>query len=301
MAAIDGEEIAKTYRAQLRDQVKELAGKGITPTLAPILVGEDPGARVYFRTKRRLAKDLGLNFAGVEMETEASQAKVISKIEELSQDSDIHGLFLELPLPEHLDHEKLAYHIDPRKDIDCVNPTNLGKLIGAGIANRPFTEVRDDFSYMFPATPSAIMHILDTLPVDLEGKQMVLLGGGSVGLPLSILLLGETRSSVTVCKSRTGDVTAQSKRADVLCVAVGIKDFVSADMVKEGAIVVDVGINETDSGITGDVKYQEVKNKASHITPVPGGVGPVTTTMIMKNTIQTARQLELTSNVTSTQ
>lgn len=289
MSKIDGNQIAETYREDLKDEVEELKKEGVQPAIAPVLVGDDAGAKVYYRTKKKLAEKLGIEYRGVKLDEGISKGDLVGKIRELNGDPSVHGLFIELPLPEGLDIGELRSEIDPKKDVDCINPVNSGKLLSGGAVRASYEDLKGDPEVLLPATPYAVMEILKYSDIDLAGKEFLVVGGGAVGLPLSLLALREGYATVSLCEYKASDLAEKTRRADIVCSSVGKKDFITADMISEGAVVVDVGINETESGITGDVDYDNVKEKASRITPVPGGVGPMTTTLIMSNTVKAAR------------
>ncbi|MBS3786939.1 bifunctional methylenetetrahydrofolate dehydrogenase/methenyltetrahydrofolate cyclohydrolase [Candidatus Bipolaricaulota bacterium] len=291
MSKIDGNQIAETYREDLKGEVEELKKEGVKPAIAPVLVGDDPGAKVYYRTKKKLAEKLGIEYKGVKLDESISKKELIAKIGDLNRDPSVHGLFVELPLPGDLDIGELRDEINPKKDVDCINPVNSGKLLSGGAVRASYEDLKNDPEVLLPATPYAVMEILDYSNIDLAGKEFLVVGGGAVGLPLSLLALREGYATVSVCEYQASDLTEKTRRADIVCSSVGKKNFITADMVSEGSVVVDVGINETESGITGDVDYENVKKKASRITPVPGGVGPMTTTLIMSNTVKAARLL----------
>ena len=288
MSIIDGRSIARRRQEELRGRIADLVGKGIVPTIAPILVGDDSAARVYYRAKARLSKKLGIRFAGVELPEETGDDELLNVIHDLNIDPEVDGIFVELPLPLHISREKITRAISPGKDIDGINPMSMGSLIveGAGAASyRQLSEQRD---VLLPATPRAVMEILLEAGVNLVGAEAVVVGRSlSVGRPLSLLLLTEN-ATVTICHSKTRSMETITRRADVVCVAVGRPRFLTAGMVKKGAVVIDVGFNVTSEGIVGDVDYDGVLPKASLITPVPGGVGPMTTTMIMANVVKCA-------------
>lgn len=292
MTELDGNEIAETYRDELKEDVKELKSKGVDPAIAPVLVGDDPGAKVYYRTKKKLAEELGIEYKGVKLDGDISKEKLLEELKGLNKDPEVHGLFIELPLPEGFDIGELRTEINPKKDVDCINPVNSGKLLSGGAARASYEELKEDPEVLLPATPYAVMEILNYSDIGLAGKEFLVVGGGAVGLPLSLLALREGYSTVSVTEYKAENLPEKTRRADVLCTSVGRKDFITADMVSEGTVVVDVGINSTDSGITGDVDYENVRDKASAITPVPGGVGPMTTTLIMSNTVKAARLLQ---------
>ncbi|MCF7875673.1 bifunctional 5,10-methylenetetrahydrofolate dehydrogenase/5,10-methenyltetrahydrofolate cyclohydrolase [Candidatus Bipolaricaulota bacterium] len=291
MSKLDGNKIAETYREDLKEEVERLKGEGLTPAIAPVLVGDDPGAKVYYRTKKKLAEKLGVEYKGVKLNGDLPKAELVENLRELNQDPEVHGLFIELPLPEGLDIGELRTEINPKKDVDCINPVNSGKLLSGGAARASYEELKNDPEVLLPATPYAVMEILKSSDIDLAGKEFMVVGGGAVGLPLSLLALREGYSTVSITEYQAENLPGKTRRADILCTSVGRKNFITEDMVSEGTVVVDVGINSTDSGITGDVDYENVNKKASHITPVPGGVGPMTTTLIMSNTVKAAKVL----------
>ncbi len=291
MTELDGNEIAEIYREDLKEEVAELKDKGVKPAIAPVLVGDDPGAKVYYRTKKKLAEELGIEYKGVKLDGDISREGLLEKLRNLNEDTGVHGLFVELPLPEGLDIGELRAEINPKKDVDCINPVNSGKLLSGGAARASYEDLKNDPEVLLPATPYAVMEILKYSDIDLVGKEFLVVGGGAVGLPLSLLALREGYSTVTVTEYKADNLPEKTRQADVLCTSVGRKNFITEDMVSEGTVVVDVGINSTDSGITGDVDYENVKDKASYITPVPGGVGPMTTTLIMANTVKAAKSL----------
>jgi methylenetetrahydrofolate dehydrogenase (NADP+)/methenyltetrahydrofolate cyclohydrolase len=292
MSKIDGNKIAETYREELKREVEDLKAEGVQPAIAPVLVGNDPGAKVYYRTKKKLAEKLGIEYKGVKLDEDISREDLLKKIRELNGDPSVHGLFIELPLPDGLDIGELRDEINPNKDVDCINPANSGKLLSGGAVRASYEDLKNDPEALLPATPYAVMEILKYSDIELAGKEFLVVGGGAVGLPLSLLALREGYATVTLCEYQADDLAEKTRRADIVCSSVGKKNFITADMISEGSVVVDVGINETDSGITGDVDYEGVKEKASAVTPVPGGVGPMTTTLIMSNTVKAARLVQ---------
>jgi len=291
MAVLDGKVIAHMVQEGLKEQIAKLKADGVTPTIAPILVGDNPGAKVYYRTKEKLAEKLGICYAGVKLPEDTSQEALINEIHTLNDDPEVHGLFVELPLPKGISLATISREITPEKDIDCINPASLGRLVSGGAASATYTELKERPDVLLPATPQAVMELLLAAGVDLAGKETVVVGAGAVGLPLALLLLRQGYANVTLCDYKGKDLHKIVGRADVVCVSVGRPNFITAGMVKEGAVVIDVGINVGKDGITGDVDYAGVEKKASLITPVPGGVGPMTTTLIMFNTVKAARNL----------
>jgi len=276
---INGLEIAKKLREEMKQKVSELKKEGITPHLTVILVGDDPASKSYVSGKEKAAKEIGISSEVIHMVADATEAELLAKISELNHDADVHGILVQLPLPSHIDENKVIEAIDPNKDVDGFHPINVGKMI----LNQ------DTF---LPCTPHGIIKLLEAIDCDLEGKHAVVVGRSNiVGKPMGQLLLNRN-ATVTYCHSRTKNLKDLTKMADVLIVAVGKAHFIDASYVKEGAVVIDVGVNRLEDGsLTGDVHFDSVKEKASFITPVPKGVGPMTITMLMENTIKAAMRL----------
>lgn len=276
---INGLEIAKKLREEMKQKVSELKKEGITPHLTVILVGDDPASKSYVSGKEKAAKEIGISSEVIHMEADATEAELLAKISELNQDPDVHGILVQLPLPSHIDENKVIEAIDPNKDVDGFHPINVGKMM----LNQ------DTF---LPCTPHGIIKLLEAIDCDLEGKHAVVVGRSNiVGKPMGQLLLNRN-ATVTYCHSRTKNLKEMTKMADVLIVAVGKAHFIDASYVKDGAVVIDVGVNRLEDGsLTGDVHFDSVKEKASFITPVPKGVGPMTITMLMENTIKAATRL----------
>ena len=285
---LDGRVAAKKLQERLRERIGALSQQGITPAIAPILVGEDSAAVVYYRSKTRLARKLGIRFAGIELPEETDQQELVDTIRRLNIDPQVDGIFVELPLPSHISREEIARAISADKDIDGINPLSMGLLLVDGAGTTGYRELNERGGLLLPATPRAVMELLLGAGVDLAGKEAVVVGRSlAVGRPLSFLLLTEG-ATVTICHSKTRSIKTITRRGDIVCVAIGRPRFLTADMVKKGAVVIDIGINVTPDGIVGDVDYEAVAAKASLITPVPGGVGPMTTTMIMANVVKCA-------------
>lgn len=273
---LDGKVIASQYRRQLKAQVAELSKKGITPSMVIYYIGEDASADLYFNAKRKLAADLGI-LAYARRFERIEEELLIRQIENCNENCEIDGICIELPLPSGLDAQRVRRAVTPDKDVDGINPTSLGRLI-VGQAALP------------PATPMGVIELMRAKGIRLEGKDAVMVGRSEVvGTPLALLLMRES-ATVTVCHSKTQDLVAKTLGAEILCVAVGKPGFIRADMVREGAIVIDIGVNVTPQGLVGDVAFDEVQPKALWITPVPGGVGPMTSTLVMQNVIQSARR-----------
>ena len=276
---IDGNKIAQEIRHEVRKQALALKEKtGIVPGLAVILVGEDPASQVYVGRKAKACAEVGFLSREYKLSADTSEAKLLNIISELNGDQTIHGILVQLPLPQHIHTDKIIAAIDPQKDVDGFHPYNMGELV----AGNPF---------YVPCTPRGIMELIRYTGIELTGKEAVVVGRSNiVGKPIALLLLAQ-HATVTICHSRTKDLPAVTRRADVLIAAVGKAEMIKAGMVKEGAVVIDVGMNRLENGkLTGDVAFDEVAARTSYITPVPGGVGPMTIAMLMKNTLEAARK-----------
>lgn len=271
---IDGKKLAKEIREDLKIKCEELKEKGINPKLAVIMVGNDKASQVYVKNKSKACNEIGIEFEEFLLNSNIKQKELIKVIENLNKDKTIHGILLQSPIPEHLDINEAIRIIAPEKDVDGFNPTNIGKLV----LNQ------DTF---VSCTPYGIMKIFDAYNIELEGKNVVILGRSNiVGKPLIQCCLNKN-ATITVCHSKTKDLREYTKKADVVISAIGKSKFVKEDMIKDGAIIIDVGINRGEDGkLTGDVDFENVSKKASYITPVPGGVGPMTIAMLMNNVIK---------------
>ncbi|MEH7178678.1 bifunctional methylenetetrahydrofolate dehydrogenase/methenyltetrahydrofolate cyclohydrolase FolD [Neobacillus vireti] len=274
---IDGKEIASKKKKEIAQEVQKLKEAGVTPGLAVVLVGNNHASRTYVTNKEKTCRDLGMHSVLIELPEEASQEELLSKIEELNGDSAIHGILVQLPLPKHIDEIKVIESISPHKDVDGFHPINIGRMITG----------QDAF---LPCTPYGIMVLLEETGISVAGKHVVVVGRSNiVGKPVGQLFLNQ-HATVTYCHSRTKDLQYHTSQADIVVAAVGIANFIKADHVKEGAVVIDVGINRNEAGkLCGDVAFDEVKEKAGFITPVPKGVGPMTITMLMYNTLKSAK------------
>lgn len=280
---ISGKVVSTELRKNLTAEIKNFISEtGVTPGLAVILVGNNPASAVYVRNKHKGCLEVGINSYEITMPEETTEKELLDKIDELNADDKVHGILVQLPLPKHISEEKIINRIDPSKDVDAFHPVNVGKIVSG----------KYDF---IPCTPAGIMELLHFYNVDITSKECVVIGRSNiVGKPMALLLLAEN-GTVTICHSRTKDLKETAKRADVLVVAIGKPKFVTADMVKPGAVVIDVGINRLeDSKLCGDVDFDSVEPLASKITPVPGGVGPMTITMLLKNTLTAAKKHTLT-------
>jgi methylenetetrahydrofolate dehydrogenase (NADP+)/methenyltetrahydrofolate cyclohydrolase len=272
---IDGKAIAARRRAQTAERVRRLADSGVTPGLAVVIVGEDPASEVYVRMKERACEEVGIHSEKHELPADASQDRLLALVRELNEREEIDGILVQLPLPEHMDEDAVIDAISPEKDVDGFHPISVGRLVIG----------KDAF---LPCTPHGVMALLEESGVDLTGKEAVVVGRSNiVGKPVALMLLSQ-HATVTVCHSRTRDLPGVCRRADVLVVAVGRPEMVKGDWVKEGAVVIDVGVNRTDDGLVGDVEFDAAARRASAITPVPGGVGPMTIAMLMDNTTEAA-------------
>lgn len=275
---LDGKKIASDMAEELKKEIEDLKIKEITPGLAVVVVGSDPASQIYVRNKKKTAEKLGMHSVVHEMEEDISQDKLVRLIGELNSDGKVHGILVQLPLPKHLNEKEIILAIDPKKDVDCFHPENLGKFFAEG-------------AEIFPCTPSGIIELLKRNEIKIFGKECVVVGRSNiVGKPTAIMLL-ENNATVTICHSKTKDLKKHCRKADIIVAAVGKPKFITADMVKDGAVVIDVGINQMDDGtLKGDVDFEEVKKIAAVITPVPGGVGPMTIACLMKNAVMLAKK-----------
>ena len=274
---IDGKKISSEMRAEISEEVKALAQQGVVPGLAVIIVGEDPASKVYVRNKGRACAEVGIYSEIIEMPESTSETELLAKIAELNARPEINGILVQLPLPRHINESAVIAAISPDKDVDAFSEVNVGKIMIG------------DFRFL-PCTPAGVMELLRRSGIEIEGKNAVVVGRSNiVGKPQAMLLL-HANATVTVCHSRTRNLAEICRGADILVVAIGKADFITADMVKPGAVVIDVGMNRRPDGkLTGDVDYAAVSEVAGYITPVPGGVGPMTITMLLRNTVTAAR------------
>lgn len=274
---IDGKAISAEVRAEIKKEVSLLAENGIKVCLAVVIVGDDPASQVYVRNKKKACDETGIASEIIAMPSETTEKELISVLDGLNSRSEINGILVQLPLPKHINERNIIAHIDPKKDVDAFCDENVGRIMTG------------NFSFL-PCTPAGIIELLLRSGVSVCGKDCVVIGRSNiVGKPMAILLLHEN-GTVTICHSRTKNLPEITRRADILVSAVGKAGFVTADMVKPGAVVIDVGMNRTPEGkLTGDVDFASVEPIASLITPVPGGVGPMTVTMLLKNTVTAAK------------
>ena len=285
---ISGVEIAKAIREELKEEVEELKAKhNVVPGLVTILVGSDPASMSYVTAKGKTAHALGIYSEQVDMPADTDEKELLDLIDKFNKDEKIHGILVQLPLPKHIDEGKVLYALDPKKDVDGFHPVNVGKMV---LGEQCF----------LPCTPHGILEMLQRSGIETSGAEVVILGRSNiVGKPMANLMLQKRdagNATITLCHTRTKDTDFHTKRADILIAAVGVPNLVKADQVKDGVVIIDVGVNRigmAENGkaiLAGDVEFDSVKEKASYITPVPGGVGPMTITMLMKNTVQAARQ-----------
>jgi len=286
---IDGNAIGATMRAELGGEITKLKKAGVTPGLAVVLVGDNPASEVYVRMKGKASDEAGLYHETIKLPKDTSEADLMALLERLNANAKIHGILVQLPLPKQIDTNRALHRIDPRKDVDGFHPENVGKVV-----------VGDPTGFR-PATPYGVQQLLIRTGVETKGAHAVVVGRSNiVGRPMASLLLQDApggNATVTVCHSRTRHIEQHTLQGDILIVAIGKPEFVSGDMVKPGAVVIDVGVNRVDDPsrkqgyrLVGDVKFQEAKQVASAITPVPGGVGPMTITMLLFNTVRSAEQ-----------
>jgi methylenetetrahydrofolate dehydrogenase (NADP+)/methenyltetrahydrofolate cyclohydrolase len=273
MTLIDGKKVSAEIKEQVAAEVEILKKQtGKIPGLAVVLVGEDPASAVYVRNKNKTCEKVGFQSFSHPLAADTEETKLLKLIADLNANPEVNGILVQLPLPDHIDEQKVLEAIDPKKDVDGFHPVNVGYLTSGGDA-------------LAPCTPAGIIEMLDFYKIDIEGKNAVILGRSNiVGKPMASLLL-KRNATITICHSRTRDLAAVARSADILVAAIGKPKFVTADMVGEGATVIDVGINRVDGKLVGDVDFDAVAEKAAYITPVPGGVGPMTIAMLMKNTL----------------
>jgi len=273
---INGKEIAQNIRTELKEEVKNLQKEGRVPGLAVILVGSDPASQTYVRSKERVAGGLGFFSKTFRDNEDISQQELLNLINRLNHDHEIDGILVQLPLPEHINEKVIIEAIDPAKDVDGFHPVNTGRL---------FSGQKDTLRFE-ACTPLGIIELMDREGIEIEGKKAVVVGRSNiVGKPIAHLLL-ERNATVTICHSRTRELKKETGEADILIAAVGKAGFINGDMVKDGVTAIDVGINRVNGKLIGDLDFESIKEKASFITPVPGGVGPMTIAMLMKNTIK---------------
>lgn len=274
---IDGKAVSAKVKEAVAAEVKSLKEKGVTPGLAVVIVGDDPASKIYVRNKKLACEACGIYSREYALPEETTEEELLGLIRKLNGDPAISGILVQSPLPKHLDEKLVVENIDPKKDVDAFHPVNVGKIMIG------------DFDFL-PCTPAGVMELIRSTGTSVKGKECVVVGRSDiVGKPMAMLLL-HSHGTVTICHSRTKDLKEVCKRADILVAAVGKAKLITADMVKEGAVVIDVGMNRDENGkLCGDVDYAAVEPIASYITPVPGGVGPMTIAMLMQNTVKAAK------------
>lgn len=271
-----GKEVSARIKAELKTEVENLKKEGINPGLAVIIVGEDPASQVYVRNKERACEECGIYSEKYALTAETTQEELLKLIDELNNKSSISGILVQLPVPKHIDEKTIINAIAPNKDVDAFHPVNVGKIM---VGNYDFV----------PCTPAGVMELIKESGIDVSGKECVIVGRSNiVGKPQAMLLLHQN-GTVTICHSKTKNLAEKTKNADILVAAVGIPNFIKGDMIKEGTVVIDVGINRLENKkLCGDVEFESAEKVAGAITPVPGGVGPMTIAMLMKNTVKAA-------------
>lgn len=275
---IDGKAVSQSVKDRIKAEAAELKKKyGVTAGLAVIIVGDNPASRIYVNNKKKACEYVGFNSYEYALPKETTEAELLELINELNIDEKIDGILCQLPLPEHINENVIINNIAPNKDVDAFHPVNVGKIMIG------------DYSFL-PCTPAGVMELIASTGVEIQGKECVVVGRSNiVGKPMSMLLLHKS-GTVTICHSRTTDLKAECKKADILVAAVGVPNLIKGDMIKEGAVVIDVGMNRLESGkLCGDVEFETASEKAGFITPVPGGVGPMTIAMLMQNTLTAAK------------
>jgi methylenetetrahydrofolate dehydrogenase (NADP+)/methenyltetrahydrofolate cyclohydrolase len=286
---IDGVAVAKAVRADVARETAELKTKGITPGLTVVIVGEDPASQSYVKSKEKASIEAGMKGETIRLPATTPQAELEALIDKLNADPTVHGILVQSPLPKHMDGNTVVRRIAPHKDVDGFHPVNVGKLL---------IGEKDGFA---PCTPAGVQELLVRYGIETSGKEVVIIGRSNiVGKPMAALLVQSGKGAdctITVCHSRTKDLTFHTRRADIVIAAIGRPEMLTGDMIREGAVVIDVGINRVDDAtnakgyrIVGDVHFESVRRVASHVTPVPGGVGPMTIAMLLKNTVRAARQ-----------
>ncbi|MEK7673475.1 MAG: bifunctional methylenetetrahydrofolate dehydrogenase/methenyltetrahydrofolate cyclohydrolase FolD [Patescibacteria group bacterium] len=281
MKLLDGRKVSGEMLKSLTKEVNRLKFDHIHPKLAVILVGKDPASLSYIAQKQKACAQTGIEWEEFNYETDITTEDLIKKIQELNEDHNIHGILVQLPLPAHIYSPDVIKAIDPKKDVDGFTAYNLGKMF-----------ISKEFEHLPPCTPMGVIKLLEYYEIPIKGQEVVIVGHSNiVGKPLSAMLLNRD-ATVTTCHIHTKDLAFHTKRADILCIAVGKPGLISADMVKEGAVVIDIGVNRLENGkLVGDIDFENVSKKASYVTPVPGGVGPMTVACLMENTVAAAKRL----------
>ncbi|MFN2595279.1 MAG: bifunctional 5,10-methylenetetrahydrofolate dehydrogenase/5,10-methenyltetrahydrofolate cyclohydrolase [Actinomycetota bacterium] len=278
---IDGKAIAQDVRREVAEEVNQLSEKGVIPGLATVLVGDDPASRIYVNSKRKMCAEVGIKAWDHDLDASTPEQDLLALLADLNADEAVHGILVQLPLPAHVDEERVLNAVDPSKDADGFHPCNLGRLLMGD-------------AVVVPATPAGIQELLLRTGVEISGAEVVVVGRSNiVGKPLGALLVQKgngANATVTICHTATKDLPAHTRRADILVAAMGRAHAITAPMIAPGATVIDVGMNRTEAGLAGDVDFHAAKEVAGKITPVPGGVGPMTIAMLLKNTVALARR-----------
>ncbi|MCS5694783.1 bifunctional 5,10-methylenetetrahydrofolate dehydrogenase/5,10-methenyltetrahydrofolate cyclohydrolase [Desulfofundulus thermocisternus] len=273
---IDGKRVAAEIREEVKAEVARLREQGIVPKLAVVLAGDDPASVVYARSKEKSCSNVGIDFELFTLPGNVPEEEILALIDRLNKDDSVHGIMIELPLPKHINKQRVLEAVSPKKDVDGVHPINRGYILSGGDG-------------LFPATPQSCIEIMLRSGIEIKGKNAVIVGRGeTVGKPLIFMMLNQN-ATVTVCHTKTADLAYHTRQADILIAAVGKPRMIKADMIKPGAVVVDAGINQVEGGICGDVDFENAKEVAGAITPVPGGVGSLTTVLIQKNVLKAIR------------
>ncbi|WP_163526330.1 bifunctional methylenetetrahydrofolate dehydrogenase/methenyltetrahydrofolate cyclohydrolase FolD [Halobacillus ihumii] len=276
---IYGKQLAEELRLEMKEEIAELSKEGVHPKLVVVIVGEDPASKSYVKGKQRASEKIGMDSDLIELSEETSEEELLHIINRLNEDETVHGILVQLPLPQQIDEQNVIEAIDPSKDVDGFHPINAGRMLTG----------KETF---YPCTPFGILVMLKRAKVSIEGKHVVIIGRSNlVGKPVGQLLLNE-HATVTHCHSRTKNLREHTKRADILIVAAGKAGLITGEDISEGTVVIDVGVNRVDGKLTGDVDFESAKEKASYITPVPKGVGPMTITMLLHNTIKAAKWID---------
>lgn len=273
---LKGKEVSARIKDELKEEVVKMKERGINPGLAVIIVGDDPASRVYVNNKKKACEYCGINSYEYALLADTTEEELLKLIDELNNDPKVSGILCQLPVPKHINEQAIINAINPKKDVDAFHPVNVGKIMTG------------DYDFV-PCTPAGVMELIKESGIDVNGKECVVVGRSNiVGKPMSMLLLHKN-GTVTICHSRTQNLAEKTKKADILVAAVGIPNFITGDMIKEGAVVIDVGINRiAPKQLVGDVEFESAEKVAGAITPVPGGVGPMTIAMLMKNTLKAA-------------
>lgn len=281
MSLIDGKKVAKEMLLELQKEINKMKARHIHPKLAIILVGKDPASLSYIKQKQKACVQTGIEWEQFDYETDVTTEQLIEKVTELNANENVHGILIQWPLPKQVYAPDVFKAIDPKKDVDGFTAYNLGKMF-----------LSKDFEHLAPCTPMGVIRLLEHYSISIEGKEVVVVGHSNiVGKPLAMMLLNRN-ATVTVCHIHTKDLVFHTKRADIICIAVGKPDLIKADMIREGATVIDIGINRLANGkLVGDIDFENIAKKAAYVTPVPGGVGPMTVACLMENTVKAAQRL----------